>query len=48
MCPPIFRFRETERACPYWRLDGEHRVAHGKCRCGKQFVIGERVEGPKG
>jgi hypothetical protein len=40
--PPVFIFKDVESPCSYWSC-GDHIVSNGKCRCGREFVIMERM-----
>lgn len=45
LVPAVFRFREEGGGCSFWRSVGEHIVVEGRCRCGRQFVVEERLGG---
>jgi len=40
----LFAFRDPIQPCTYWS-SGEHVVADGKCRCGREFWVSELVAG---
>lgn len=40
--PNVFIFADQEKPCTYWSC-GDHIVSNGKCRCGREFVIMERM-----
>lgn len=40
--PRVFVFDDQEQPCTFWSC-GDHIVAHGKCRCGREFVVMERM-----
>lgn len=40
--PRVFIFMDQEQPCAYWSC-GDHIVSNGRCRCGREFVIMERM-----
>jgi hypothetical protein len=40
-CPATFHFEEPGNPCAYWS-NGAHIVNDGVCRCGKEFILGEK------
>lgn len=38
----LFSFSDQENPCHYW-TGGRHIVVEGKCRCGREFVVMERM-----